>query len=75
MYIKEKDLNIYSVLTGVEIMKKRKEAFTLHFQCVEDHSLSVEIVKNLVRVETNKVFAKHGVVCHNLEEILDKYIT
>lgn len=55
-------------------MGKKKGTYTLQFQCVEDHSRSVEIVQNLVRVEMNKVFAKHGVVCHNLEEILDKYI-
>lgn len=72
MYIKDTNLNIYSDLTGVEVMKKRKEAFTLHFQCVEDRS--ADIIKQLVRSELNKVFAQHGVACNNLEEILDKYI-
>lgn len=72
MYIKERDLNIYSDLIGVEIMKKRKKAFTLHFQCVEDRS--VDIIKSLARNELNKVFAQHGVTCHDLEEVLDRCI-
>lgn len=56
-------------------MKEKKKAYTLHFHEVEDPKRSNEIIKNIVRTEMNKVFAKHGVVCHNLEEVLDKYIT
>lgn len=55
-------------------MGKKKGTYTLQFQCVENHSRSVEIVKNLVRVEMNKVFARYGVVPTNLEAVLDKYI-
>ncbi len=51
----------------------KKKSYSLHFVLVEDRG--AEIAKDLARQELNKVFAKHGVVCDNLDEILSKYIT
>lgn len=52
--------------------KTKKKRYTLNFILVEDRS--VEILRSLAREAINKVLAKHGVVSHNLEEVLDKYI-
>lgn len=53
-------------------MGKKKKSYTIEFYCVEDRSN--DIVKQLARSELNKVFTQYGAVCHNLEEVLNKYI-
>ncbi|WP_110933763.1 hypothetical protein [Paenibacillus bouchesdurhonensis] len=50
-----------------------KKKYRLNFILEEDRS--VEIVRNLARSEMKKVFAKHGVVSYNLDDVLSKYIT
>lgn len=53
--------------------QNKEKKYKLNFILVEDRS--VEITRNLVRKEINKVLAKHGVVSYNLDDVLSKYIT
>lgn len=66
----------HSMVMGDAAMSKRKTkkpSFTLEIVCVEDRSH--EIIKRLAKREIEIVLEKHGAVCDNLDEVLDKYIT
>lgn len=61
----------HTMTTGDAIMGKRKERekpYRLNFIVVENRG--AEIARNLARREMEKIFAKHGVVCENWDEVL-----
>lgn len=53
--------------------RKGEKAYTINF--IPPDKPDVNILKNLARRIIQKVLDQHGAVCHNLEEVLDKYIT
>lgn len=64
----------HTLATGDASMERpKKKAYSLRFVLIEDRS--VEIARNLAKREIEKVLAKHGAVCDNLDEVLSKYIT
>jgi len=56
-------------------VKKKKKSFNLHFIKVGDSNQTAEVVRKLVKERLEMVLAKNGAVAHNLDEVLQKYIT
>jgi len=70
---KARQATAHTMATGDATMGKKKQAFNIRFTVVEDRS--AEIARNLARRELEKVFAKHGVVCENWDEVLPNHMT
>lgn len=52
----------------------RRKAYELQFIRVGTEEQSKAIIKRIVKQAVQEVLNKHGAVCHNLDEVLDKYI-